>query len=209
MGIYKLLSQRPPAWGWKSAMPKHLKDQDHWVYKGSHGTQHDGWLKLERYRRRRFGARPGGGQRGGGAAEIRAQTPASLTANINTQGLDCSVFNSSGLSATSSTPAVSGNLHKYLLNTLGFPGGAVGKKPPANAGDARRGFDRIEKVPWSRKWKPTPVFLPGNSKGQRSLASYSPGVSRDWAHTQAHPGVLPFRWNLDLRLIVLLRTTWG
>ena len=30
------------------------------------------------------------------------------------------------------------------------------------------------KVPWSRKWQPTPVFLPGESHGQRGLAGYSP-----------------------------------
>ena len=27
--------------------------------------------------------------------------------------------------------------------------------------------------PWRRKWQPTPVFLPGESHGQRSLAGYS------------------------------------
>ena len=27
---------------------------------------------------------------------------------------------------------------------------------------------------WRRKWQPTPVFLPGESQGQRSLASYNP-----------------------------------
>ena len=35
-----------------------------------------------------------------------------------------------------------------------------------------------------RTWQPTPVFLPGESAGQRSLAGYSPGVCRvrqDWA----------------------------
>ena len=31
--------------------------------------------------------------------------------------------------------------------------------------------------PWRRKWQPTPVFLPGKSHGQRSLAGYSP-----WGH---------------------------
>ena len=29
-------------------------------------------------------------------------------------------------------------------------------------------------VPWRRAWQPTPVFLPGESHGQRSLAGYSP-----------------------------------
>ena len=33
------------------------------------------------------------------------------------------------------------------------------------------------KIPWRRKWQPTPVFLPGKSQGQRSLAGYSP-----WGH---------------------------
>ena len=30
------------------------------------------------------------------------------------------------------------------------------------------------KIPWSRKWQPTPVFLPGKSHGQRRLAGYGP-----------------------------------
>ena len=29
------------------------------------------------------------------------------------------------------------------------------------------------KMPWRRKWQPTPVFLPGKSHGQRSLVGYS------------------------------------
>ena len=32
----------------------------------------------------------------------------------------------------------------------------------------------IRKIPWSRKWQPTPVFLPGKSYRQRSLVVYSP-----------------------------------
>ena len=40
---------------------------------------------------------------------------------------------------------------------------------------ARTRFDPwIGKIPWKRKWQPTPVFLPGKSHGQRSLAGYSP-----------------------------------
>ena len=30
------------------------------------------------------------------------------------------------------------------------------------------------KMPWRRAWQPTPVFLPGESHGQRSLMGYSP-----------------------------------
>ena len=44
----------------------------------------------------------------------------------------------------------------------GFPGSAVVKNPPANAGDVRRGCDpRIRKIPWRRARQPTLVFLPG------------------------------------------------
>ena len=39
----------------------------------------------------------------------------------------------------------------------------------------RHRFDPlIGKIPWRRKWQPTPVFLPGESHGQRSLVGYSP-----------------------------------
>ena len=42
----------------------------------------------------------------------------------------------------------------------------------------RSGFNPwVGKIPWRRKWQPTPVFLPGESHGQRSLAGYSP-----WGH---------------------------
>ena len=32
----------------------------------------------------------------------------------------------------------------------------------------------VRKIPWRKKWQPTPVFLPGESRGQRSLAGCSP-----------------------------------
>ena len=37
------------------------------------------------------------------------------------------------------------------------------------------GFDPwVGKIPWRRKWQPTPVLLPGESHGQRRLMGYSP-----------------------------------
>ena len=39
----------------------------------------------------------------------------------------------------------------------------------------RPGFDSlVGKISWRRAWQPTPVFLPGESHGQRSLMDYSP-----------------------------------
>ena len=44
----------------------------------------------------------------------------------------------------------------------------------------RRRFDpRIGKIPWSRKWQPTPVFLSEKSQGQKSLEDYSPQGGRE------------------------------
>ena len=49
------------------------------------------------------------------------------------------------------------------------------KNPPANAGDVRDAgsIPESERSRGGRTWQPTPVFLPGESHGQRSLASYS------------------------------------
>ena len=38
----------------------------------------------------------------------------------------------------------------------------------------------LGRFPWRRAWQPTPVFLPGEFQGQRSLAGYSP-----WGHKES------------------------
>ena len=38
----------------------------------------------------------------------------------------------------------------------------------------------VGKIPWSKKWQPTPVFSPREFHGQRSLAGYSP-----WGHKES------------------------
>ena len=38
----------------------------------------------------------------------------------------------------------------------------------------------VRKVPWRRKWQPTPALLPGKSHGQRSLEGYNP-----WGHKES------------------------
>ena len=56
-----------------------------------------------------------------------------------------------------------------------FPGGSVVKNPPANAGDIKTWVLCLgHEDPQRRKWQPSPVFLPGEPYGQRSLAGYSP-----------------------------------
>ena len=49
------------------------------------------------------------------------------------------------------------------------------KNLPASAGEMRCGLDPLMgKIPWSRAWQPTLVFLPGESHGQSSLVGFSP-----------------------------------
>ena len=52
----------------------------------------------------------------------------------------------------------------------------------------RHRFDPwVGKIPWSRTWQPTPVFLPGESHRQWSLAGYSPWGPKAW-DTAEQPG---------------------
>ena len=65
---------------------------------------------------------------------------------------------------------------------MGFPSGSDGKESACNAGDLSLipGFDSwVGKNLWRRKWQPTPVLLPGESHGQRSLVGYSPWVCKE------------------------------
>ena len=59
----------------------------------------------------------------------------------------------------------------------GFPGGSDGKRICLQFGRPRF-HPLVRKIPWRREWQPTPVFLPGESHGQRSLMGYS--LQRDW-----------------------------
>ena len=66
---------------------------------------------------------------------------------------------------------------------LGLPGSSNDKESTCQC-RRHRSNPWVRKIPWRRKWQPTPVFLPGESHGQRSLAGYSPcghRVGHDWA----------------------------
>ena len=63
----------------------------------------------------------------------------------------------------------------------------VVKNLPDNAGDIKDAGSILSswKIPWKRAWQPTLVFLPGESHGQRSLASYSPLGHKERDTTEA------------------------
>ena len=75
---------------------------------------------------------------------------------------------------------------RVWVNLIAWPDSSVVKNLPAHAGaTGDAGFNPwVRKLPWRRKWQHTPVFLPGESHGQRSLAGYSPQggkrVRHDW-----------------------------
>ena len=72
-----------------------------------------------------------------------------------------------------------------LYKIRGFPGSTSGKESACQCRRHKRfGFDPwVGKIPWRRAWEPTPVFLPGESHGQGSLAGYSPWGCKELAMT--------------------------
>ena len=66
----------------------------------------------------------------------------------------------------------------------------VVKNPPANAGDVRDTgsfHPWVRKIPWKRARQPTPVFMPGESHGQRHLADNSPWGCQESDTTEVSP----------------------
>ena len=59
----------------------------------------------------------------------------------------------------------------------------------------------VGKIPWRRKWQPTPVFLPGESHGRRSLVGYSPRGHKELDTTERlHFHIYIYRSNIQITL---------
>ena len=71
------------------------------------------------------------------------------------------------------------SLHNWHLGDKNYvvANGSAGKESACNAGDKEDAswIPGLRRIPWRRKWQPTPVFLPGESRVQRSLAIQSMG----------------------------------
>ena len=63
-------------------------------------------------------------------------------------------------------------LSKWGEYYISFPSSLGGKESTCNAGGLGS-IPSAGKIPWRREWSPTPVFLPGELHGQRSLVGYS------------------------------------
>ena len=78
----------------------------------------------------------------------------------------------------------------YWVPTVawGFPGGASGKEATYQCRRHKRlGIDPwVGKIPWRRKWQPTPVFSPGKSHRERKLAGCSPWGAKSETQLSMH-----------------------
>ena len=102
-------------------------------------------------------------------------------------------------------------LHRYTLEKSewhwGLPRWHSGKESACQwRRHKRHRFNPwVRKIPWNRKWQPTPVFFPGKFHRQRSLVSYSPwgckeSDTAEWlsmlththTHTHTHQSVSQF-----------------
>ena len=88
-------------------------------------------------------------------------------------------------------------------STMDFPIAQMVKNLPAVQETCSAGFDPwVGKFLWRREWQSTPVFLPGEFHGQRSLAGYSP-----WGHeeldTTERLTYIPHSWLFDFKQQVI------
>ena len=77
-------------------------------------------------------------------------------------------------------------VYNVLCTASGLPRWHSGKQSTCRCRIQKSlGFDPwVRKIPWRRKWQPTPVFLPGESHAQRNLADYSPWGCKESAMTE-------------------------
>ena len=91
-----------------------------------------------------------------------------------------------------------------LYDTVeGFPSWLSGKE---SACQCRKCvfYPRVGKIPWRKKWQPTPVFLPGKSHDQRSLVGCSP-----WGHKESDTIKDMHTWHCRQWLLFTIHTYYS
>ena len=58
-------------------------------------------------------------------------------------------------------------------------------------------------IPWRRAWQPTPVFLPGESHGPKSLVGYSP-----WGRTESDPTEVTIYMCVCVYIYIYMNIQW-
>ena len=74
----------------------------------------------------------------------------------------------------------------HFWRSYSVPGNTSGKESACQCRRHKRLVYNpwVGKIPWRRRWHPTPVFLPGESHGQRSLVGYSPRDRKELDKTE-------------------------
>ena len=88
-----------------------------------------------------------------------------------------------------------------------FPGGTSGKEPTCqHTRHQRCGFNPwVRNLSWRRAWQPSPVFLPGESHGQRNLVDYGP-----WGHKELDVTEwLTLTFTLGEKVIICFLNVWS
>ena len=95
--------------------------------------------------------------------------------------------------------------HFLVFPLWGFPGGPVVNNQPDKAGK-HRFHPWVEKIPWRRRWQPTPVFLPGKFMDRGAWQATVHGVikSQTWLNTHMHNFLVFIEFVLCFTILVLI-----
>ena len=114
--------------------------------------------------------------------------------------LGCCLWSCTELDVTEATAAAAGLKESSLVAQM-LPS-------ICNAGDL--GLIWVRKIPWRRKWQPTPVFLPEESHGQRRLAGYSPwGLKESDTTERLTQALMNKGLHIKAALYMCLSVAWG
>ena len=99
---------------------------------------------------------------------------------------------------------------KHILSTMGFPGGTSGKELTCQCRRHRRcGFNPwVGKIPWRRKWQPTPLFLPREFLDSGACQAIVHGVTKSqiqlkWLGTHTVDYILGLKGKESLRVLII------
>ena len=103
-------------------------------------------------------------------------------------------------------------LNKCLVSATWHPRWLSGKELSSQCrrGKKRHRFNPwVREIPWRRAWQPTPVFLPGESHGLRSLGATVHGVTKESNVTKQTTKIniwmtMSF-WNKTIPTIVIIK----
>ena len=130
-------------------------------------------------------------------------TPVFLPGNVHGQRNTSMSHKESGITEHTHTHTHTHTLCLSLLLVLwGFLGFTVIKNLPVNAGDTRDSglISGSGRSLWNRKCQPTPIFLPGESHGQRSLVGYSPWVTKSQTLLSIHACILVLNYSINMKV---------